>query len=60
MNLIIHSASICDPHMQDKELIHSLMDPSSTDKSRELFYKMIQNEEYDLALMISTGGSDIL
>lgn len=54
------SSSICNPQMDGKELIDKLMDSSSTDKSRELFYKMIQSEEFDLALMISTGGSDIL
>lgn len=46
--------------MEGKELVDKLMDNSSSDKSRELFYKMIQGEEFDLAMMISTGGSDIL
>lgn len=60
ISFIHSSATICNPQMEGKELVDKLMDNSSTDKSRELFYKMIAGEEYDLAMMISTGGSDIL
>lgn len=60
ISFIHSSTTICNPQMEGKELVDKLMDNSSTDKSRELFYKMIAGEEYDLAMMISTGGSDIL
>lgn len=59
-DLFSSSATICNPQMEGKELVDKLMDNSSSDKSRELFYKMIKGEEFDLAMMISTGGSDIL
>lgn len=51
---------ICNPKSDGKELANKLVDDSNNDRSKELFYKMLQNEEFDLALMVSTGGSDIL
>lgn len=51
---------VCNPRLDGKELVDKLVDNSNSEKSKELFYKMIQNEEFDLALMVSTGGSDIL
>lgn len=41
-------------------MINKVLNDQSTEKSRQMFYKLITNEEFDLALMLSTGGSDIM
>lgn len=52
------SKSICDPTLNE-ELATILTNPENS-PLKELLFKMIQDEEYDLALSFTTGGSDVM
>lgn len=50
--------SVCDPFVQE-ELADKLLS-AETDHQKDMLLRMLQDEEYDLALNFAAGGNDVL
>ncbi len=58
MIIFFISSTICDPTVKE-ELADILTNPENH-PSKDLLFKMLQDEEFDLALSFSSGGSDVM
>ncbi|XP_052867429.1 carboxypeptidase D [Anopheles cruzii] len=52
------NTSICNPSLHTDELADKLLN-AETDHQKDMFLRMLKDEEYDLALTFSAGGHDI-
>lgn len=52
------NASVCDPTVKE-ELADKLLS-AETDHQKDMLLRMLQEEEYDLALNFAAGGNDVL
>lgn len=50
--------SVCDPVVKE-ELADKLLS-AETDHQKDMLLRMLQDEEYDLALNFAAGGNDVL
>lgn len=55
---VFHSSSICNPTIKE-ELAEALTNPENN-PTKDMLFKMLQEEEYDFALSFSSGGSDVM
>ncbi|XP_035900560.1 carboxypeptidase D isoform X2 [Anopheles stephensi] len=52
------NGSVCNPTLHSDELADKLLN-AETDNQKDMFLRMLKDEEYDLALTFSAGGHDV-
>lgn len=53
------NASVCNPTLHTDELADKLLN-AETDHQKDMFLRMLKEDEYDLALTFAAGGHDVL
>uniref|UniRef100_A0A182KDH9 Peptidase M14 domain-containing protein n=1 Tax=Anopheles christyi TaxID=43041 RepID=A0A182KDH9_9DIPT len=52
------NASVCNPTLHSDELADKLLN-AETDHQKDMFLRMLKDDEYDLALTFAAGGHDV-